>query len=160
MSKVFEYVDKTRRYRIGGWKEELLKLIETSNLDELSYEQKIDVLDQVAIKIKDNCQTLYSLIKQFDLQDKKEEILYYIQGRSPQLICPDNPKYKSKRAKLSKKYVRAFGKSTIMKKSKDGIILNQYIDTNDCFCLIHKSGIYQNTYIPVIRYGVDDKVGF
>jgi hypothetical protein len=159
MSKLYKYVIDTRPYTIGGWKKYILQLVESSNLDELTYEQKVDILDEIAIKIKDNCKTLYNVIKKFNVEDKKEEILNYIQGRSPQILCPENPTFKSKRAKVVKN-VRAYGKRNITKKSPIGIILNQYIDIPDCFCLTHKSGVYENTFIPVIRYGVNENVGF
>jgi hypothetical protein len=150
----------------------IIKSITNKLKNQLSNEQILSLLDKINIELfelneikivsdSEYCDLILFIINNIGMDEKTT--LNYLQGLFPKPICP-SLEMESKRAKLSKKFVRAFGKITIPKIDRGNDIVIKKSDFNinqKCFCLDYNNGVYQNTmYIPIIRYGKSENEGF
>jgi ankyrin repeat protein len=143
------------------------KKLSISDLD--NYLSKVPVNDKTQSKVlemldlipetdpTEDCSKLFYIIDKFKL-DRKTTV-NFLQSKQPGLLCRDIKTYESKRAKLPKKSVRAFSGTQIQRKSF-ATVLTSFINTSTCYCLDYDFGIFDNLYIPVIRYGKGPGYGF
>jgi hypothetical protein len=121
----------------------------------------LHALDNIMLdEMLDDCNNLYYVLDQSGLD--KNELLIYLQGITPRPICPDSPTYASHRGKLPKTKIRAFNNQQFPRGQglTLGLVLNKVTNNQECFCLDYNFGVFENVYIPVIRYGSNPLKGY